>query len=189
MYPDLKIEFVNDYGLKDIVAERCDIGIRLGDYVAQDMVAARIAPDMTMTVVGSPKYLDNKQGIVTPQDLTKHNCISLRLPTHNSLLQWELKKGSRQLEIRVSGQLIFNNVYQIREAALAGSGLAYLPLEFVRPYLETGALRLVLPDWHPTYSGLHLYYPSRRKASRAVEVVIDALKDGYAKTNRLRDSR
>ncbi|MCM3754788.1 LysR family transcriptional regulator, partial [Bacillus licheniformis] len=111
-YPELKIELVNDYGLSDIVADRYDIGVRLGDQVAKDMVAVRIAPDMTMTVVGSPSYLQSKPHARTPQDLTLHNCINLRLPTRESLLPWELRKGRRELKVRVEGQLTFNNVYQ-----------------------------------------------------------------------------
>lgn len=117
-YPELKIELVNDYGLSDIVADRYDIGVRLGDQVAKDMVAVRIAPDMTMTVVGSPSYLQSKPHARTPQDLTLHNCINLRLPTRESLLPWELRKGRRELKVRVEGQLTFNNVYQMVEAAL-----------------------------------------------------------------------
>jgi DNA-binding transcriptional LysR family regulator len=112
-YPELKIELVNDYGLSDIVADRYDIGVRLGDQVAKDMVAVRIAPDMTMTVVGSPSYLQSKPHARTPQDLTLHNCINLRLPTRESLLPWELRKGRRELKVRVEGQLTFNNVYQM----------------------------------------------------------------------------
>lgn len=102
-YPELKIELVNDYGLSDIVADRYDIGVRLGDQVAKDMVAVRIAPDMTMTVVGSPSYLQSKPHARTPQDLTLHNCINLRLPTRESLLPWELRKGRRELKVRLKG--------------------------------------------------------------------------------------
>ncbi|MNB97730.1 HTH-type transcriptional regulator DmlR [compost metagenome] len=180
MYPELKIEIVNDYGFRDIVADRCDIGVRLGSNVAQDMVAARIAPDLTMAIVGSPEYLKNRPSIETPQDLTTENCICLRLPTHNSLLQWELKNGKKQLQVKVDGQLIFNNVYQILEAAISGFGLAYLPKDLVEPHVKTGKLQWVLPDWHPNYTGQHIYYPSRRKPSRAVELVVAALKTGYS---------
>jgi DNA-binding transcriptional LysR family regulator len=178
-YPELKIEIVNDYGLTDIVADRYDIGVRLGDQVAQDMIAARIAPDLTMAVVGSPEYLDGRHEIKKPQDLMLHNCITLRLPTRNSLLPWELRKGRRQLQVRVDGQLTFNNVYQIVEAAVGGFGLAYVPKDLVAPYVESAHLRWVLEDWFPTYVGLHVYYPSRHKSSRAVELVVGALKSGY----------
>jgi DNA-binding transcriptional LysR family regulator len=178
-YPELKIELVNDYGLSDIVADRYDIGVRLGDQVAKDMIAVRIAPDMTIAIVGSPNYLKSKPVVKAPRDLTLHNCINLRLPTMNSLLPWELSKGRREVQVRVEGQLTFNNVYQMVEAALGGFGLAYVPKDLVEPHVEAGRLRWVLEDWFPTFVGHHVYYPSRRKSSRVVELVVDALKSGY----------
>ena len=178
-YPDLKIELVNDYGLADIVADRYDIGVRLGDQVAKDMIAVRIAPDMTMAIVGAPSYLRSSAPAKTPQDLTLHNCINLRLPTRDSLLPWELCKGRRELQVRVEGQLTFNNVYQMLDAALGGFGLAYVPKDLVEADVRAGRLRWVLEDWFPTFVGHHAYYPSRRKSSRAVELVVDALKSGY----------
>jgi DNA-binding transcriptional LysR family regulator len=178
-YPELKIELVNDYGLSNIVADRYDIGVRLGDQVAKDMIAVRIAPDMTMAIVGSPSYLQSRPHAKTPQDLTLHNCINLRLPTRDSLLPWELSKGRRELQVRVEGQLTFNNVHQMVEAALGGFGLAYVPKNLVEPHVLAGRLSWVLEDWFPTFVGYHVYYPSRRKSSRAVEFVVEALKSGY----------
>jgi DNA-binding transcriptional LysR family regulator len=178
-YPEIKIELVYDYGLSDLVADGYDIGVRLGDQVAKDMIAMRIGPDMTMSIVGSPEYLASRIVAKTPQDLTQHNCINLRLPTMNSLLAWELSKGRRELQVRVEGQLTFNNVYQMVEAALAGFGLAYVPKKLVEPHVEAGRLAWVLEDWFPTFVGHHVYYPSRHKSSRAVELVVDALKAGF----------
>lgn len=178
-YPELKIELVNDYGLSDIVADRYDIGVRLGDQVAKDMIAVRIAPDMTIAIVGSPSYLKSRPVVKAPRDLTLHNCINLRLPTMNSLLPWELSKGRREVQVRVEGQLTFNNVYQMVEAALGGFGLAYVPKDLVEPHVEAGRLSWVLEDWFPTFVGHHVYYPSRRKSSRVVELVVEALKSGY----------
>jgi DNA-binding transcriptional LysR family regulator len=178
-YPELKIELVNDYGLSDIVADRFDIGVRLGDQVAKDMIAVRIAPDMTMAIVGAPSYLQSRPLPKTPQDLTLHNCINLRLPTRDSLLSWELNKGRREVQVRVEGQLTFNNVYQMVDAALGGFGLANVPKDLVEPDVKAGRLGWVLEDWYPTFVGHHAYYPSRRKSSRAVELVVDALKSGY----------
>jgi len=178
-YPEIKIELVYDYGLSDLVADGYDIGVRLGDQVAKDMIAMRIAPDMTMSIVGSPQYLASRIVAKTPQDLTQHNCINLRLPTMNSLLAWELSKGRRELQVRVEGQLTFNNVYQMVEAALAGFGLAYVPKKLVEPHVDAGRLAWVLEDWFPTFVGHHVYYPSRHKSSRAVELVVDALKAGF----------
>ncbi|MEC5320711.1 LysR family transcriptional regulator [Brenneria populi subsp. brevivirga] len=178
-YPKLKIDLVNDYGLSDIVADRFDIGVRLGDQIAQDMIAARISADLSMAVVASPKYISSHQPVKKPQDLMLHNCISLRLPTRNALLPWELKKGRHQYQLRVQGQLIFNNVYQIVDAALDGYGLAYVPKELVKDYVANNQLCWVLEEWFPVYTGLHAFYPSRRKPSRAVELVLEALKAGY----------
>ncbi|MFM0496996.1 LysR family transcriptional regulator [Paraburkholderia caledonica] len=178
-YPDLKVELVNDYGLADIVADRFDIGVRLGGQIEKDMVAVRIAPDMTMCIVGSPKYLQSRPHAKRPQDLTLHSCINLRLPTRDSLLPWELSKGRRELQVRVEGQLTFNNVYQMVDAALAGFGLAYVPKDLVEQYVRAGKLAWVLEDWYPTLVGHHAYYSTGRKSSRAVQLVVDALKAGY----------
>ena len=178
-YPELRIELVNDYGLSDIVADRYDIGVRLGDQVAKDMVAVRIAADMTMAIAGSPDYLQTRPRAKAPAALTLHNCINLRLPTRDSLLPWELSKGRRELQVRVEGQLTFNNVYQMLDAALCGFGLAYMPKDLAEPHVQAGRLAWVLEDWFPTFVGHHVYYPSRRKSSRAVELVVNALKLGY----------
>jgi DNA-binding transcriptional LysR family regulator len=175
-YPNIKVEIVIDYGLADIVAQRYDAGVRLGDQVAKDMIAVRIGPDIKMTIVGAPSYLANRTRPRTPLELTNHDCINLRLPTHGGLYAWELKKGNRALQVRVDGQLVFNTIYQIREAALAGFGLACLPEELALPYVKSGHLQFVLADWQQSFSGFHLYYPNRRQASRAFSVLVEALR-------------
>jgi DNA-binding transcriptional LysR family regulator len=175
-YPQIKVEITTDYGLTDIVAERYDIGVRNGDQVAQDMIAVRIAPDMQMAIVGSPAYLAQRDVPKTPRDLTAHNCINLRLPTHGGVYAWELKRGSRQTVARVDGQLTFNGTYQMLEAALSGYGLAYVPADLVAADLEAGRLRWVLKDWCSTFPGLHAYYASRSESSRALAIVIEALR-------------
>lgn len=182
-YPELNVEIVNDYALTDIVADRFDIGVRLGAGVAQDMIAARIAPDLTMAIVAAPSYLQRASRISTPQDLLQHNCITMRLPTRDSILQWELKKGKRQVQVKARGQLTFNNVYQIVDAAMAGFGLAYVPKDIVEGDVESGRLKWVLEEWFPSYDGLHVYYPSRNKSSRAVDLVVEALKQGYVEVH------
>src|SRR5260221_630917 len=109
-YPDIKVELIVDYGLTDIVAERYDAGIRLGEQVAKDMIAVRIGPDMRMAVVGAPSYFARRKRPQTPQDLTAHDCINLRLPTHGGLYVWEFEKAGREVKVRVEGQLVFNNI-------------------------------------------------------------------------------
>lgn len=176
VYPDIRVELINDYGLSNIVEKSYDIGIRLGDQVEKDMIATRISPELTMAIVGAPGYLRERGPCLTPQDLVHHNCINLRLPTRDSLMLWELSKGGRELQVRVDGQWVFNSTYQMLEAALEGFGLAYLPLELAKPYVDAGRLACVLEDWFPTYPGYHLFYPSRRQVSHAVSLVVQALK-------------
>jgi DNA-binding transcriptional LysR family regulator len=176
LYPDVHVEIIVDYGLTDIVAERYDAGVRLGEQVARDMIAVRIGPDMRMAVVGAPMYFEIRPKPQTPQDLTDHNCINLRLPTYGGIYAWEFEKQGRELKVRVEGQLVFNNIALRLNAALTGLGLAYLPEDVVQPYLRDGRLIRVLEDWCPPFTGYHLYYPSRRQASPAFALVVNALR-------------
>lgn len=175
-YPEIEVELTIDYGLTDIVAERFDIGVRLGGQVAKDMIAVRIAPDLRMTIVGSPDYLAEAPAIDTPDDLTRQNCINLRLPTRGGLMAWKLHHAGDEISVRVNGQLTFNNSFQMLDAALEGYGLAYLPDDIVSPYIAEGRLRYVLEDWFPTHPGLHVFYPHRKQSSPALAVVVDALR-------------
>jgi len=175
-YPDIRVEIIVDYGLTDIVAERYDAGVRLGEQVAHDMIAVRIGPDMRMAVVGSPAYFARRPKPRTPQDLTTHNCINLRLPTYGGLYAWEFEKAGRELKVRVEGQLIFNTAGLRMNAVLAGLGLAYLPEDQVKAQLTDGRLVRVLADWCPPFPGYHLYYPSRRQATPAFSLLVDALR-------------
>jgi DNA-binding transcriptional LysR family regulator len=175
-YPELKIEITISYGLIDIVAERYDAGVRLGDQVAKDMIAVRIAPDLRMAVVGAPSYFASRTKPRLPQDLTTHNCANLRLPTYGGLFAWEFVKGGRELQVQVQGQMIFNTTPQMLSAALEGYGLAYVPEDLVRQHVAEGHLVQVLKDWCPTFPGYHLYYPSRRQSSPAFALVVDTLR-------------
>lgn len=175
-YPDIKVEIIIDYGLTDIVAERYDAGVRIGEMVAKDMVAVRIGPDLRSAVVGAPSYFAGRLKPKTPQDLTAHIGINLRLPTHGGLYAWELQKGSREVKVRVEGQLVFNSSPPMLEAALAGFGLAYLPEDNVDAHVAEGRLVRVLADWCPPYPGYHLYYPSRRQPTPAFALLVEALR-------------
>ncbi|MER9935449.1 LysR family transcriptional regulator [Mesorhizobium sp. M0088] len=175
-YPDIKVEIIVDYSLTDIVAERFDAGVRLGEQVARDMIAVRIGPDMRMAVVGSPAYFAKWPKPRTPQDLTTHNCINLRLPTYGGLYAWEFEKAGRELKVRVEGQLVFNTAALRMNAVLAGLGVAYLPEEQVTALLADGRLVRVLADWCAPFPGYHLYYPSRRQATPAFSLLVDALR-------------
>jgi DNA-binding transcriptional LysR family regulator len=175
-YPDIQVELTVDHGLVDIVARRYDAGVRFGEQVAKDMIAVRIGPDVRMAVVGSPSYFGNRSAPKRPQELTEHSCINFRQPTGGGLYAWEFEKGSRELKVRVEGQLVFNGTTQILEAAIAGLGMAYLPEDLALPHLAGGRLRRVLEDWCPPYAGYHLYYPSRRQSSPAFALLVDALR-------------
>ena len=175
-YPDIKIELSIDFVLTDIAANKFDIGVRWGDQIAKDMVAVRVGPDMRMGVVGSPAYLKSRPAPKGPQELLQHSCITLRLPTRGDIYAWELKKGKREVQARVDGQLTCNGVYQMLNAAVDGAGLAFVPAYLAEPHVAAGRLRWVLEDWSPTFPGLHIFYPSRREHSRAFALVIDALR-------------
>ena len=131
-----------------------------------------------MAVVGAPSYFAKQSPPKQPQDLTEHNCINLRLPTHGGLYVWEFEKGGRELKVRVDGQLVFNGTVQMLNAALAGFGLAYVPEELAQPHLAQGRLKRVLDDWCPPFPGYHLYYPSRRHSSPAFALLVDVLRYG-----------
>jgi DNA-binding transcriptional LysR family regulator len=176
VYPDLRVEISVNLGMVDIVADRFDAGIRLGETIAQDMVAVRIGPDMRMAVVGSPAYVKSRRSPRTPHDLAEHNCINLRLPTFGGPYVWEFEKGGRPLNVRVEGQLTVNNIALLRLGALAGSGLAFLPEEYVRSPIASGELVEVLADWCEPFPGYHLYYPSQRQPTPAFTVVVEALR-------------
>jgi DNA-binding transcriptional LysR family regulator len=175
-YPDISVEVYCDYRFVDIAAEGFDAGVRLGEDVAEGMIATRIGPDMSMSVVGTPAYFANRSLPTTPRDLTRHLCNNLRLPTNGGLYAWEFAKGQESLKVRVSGQVTYNGIYQLLEAALDGFGLSYIPYDVVAPYIATGQLIHVLEDWSPSFSGFHLYYPSRRQASPAFALLLEALR-------------
>lgn len=176
-YPDIKVEIVIDYGLIDIVAQRFDAGVRSGEQVAKDMIAVRIAPDMPMAVVATPSYFRSHPEPKRPQDLLKHNCINLRLPTHGGVYAWEFEMNGREMRVRVDGQLTFNTTTQMLNAALAGLGVAYVPDKLARPFIAKGRLTRVLANWCPPFSSAHLYYPSRRQPSAAFALLVDALRE------------
>jgi DNA-binding transcriptional LysR family regulator len=175
-YPDVQVELSVDAGFIDIVAERFDAGVRLGETIAQDMVAVRIGPELRMAAVGSPAYFAGRAAPEVPQELARHNCINLRFPTHGGLYAWEFEQAGRTLNVRVEGQLTVNEIALARQAALDGLGLAYLPDDYVRGDIEAGRLRRVLGSWCPPFPGYHLYYPSRRQQSLAFSLLVEALR-------------
>lgn len=175
-YADIKVELVLDNGLTDIVTERYDAGVRMGEHLAKDMISARIGPDFCLAVVGAPSYFANHPEPTHPKDLVNHTCINFRFPSSGGLYAWEFEEDGREIRIRVDGQLAFNNIFNSLEATLDGFGLAYIPEEIILPYVADGRLVRVLRTFSPYWDGYHLYYPSRRQSSPAFLALLEALR-------------
>ncbi|ESW78349.1 LysR family transcriptional regulator [Mesorhizobium sp. LSJC285A00] len=174
--PDVRVELYSDNGMKNIVEERFDAGVRLGESIDRDMIAVRIGPDWRLVAVASPDYFSRHPVPTSPQDLVDHDCINMRQATFGGLYAWEFARDGRDLRVRVEGQLTFNSSIPMIEAATSGFGIAYVPENLVSHHIADGRLRLVLDDWSPPFAGYHLYYPSRRQLSPAMAVIIDALR-------------
>ncbi|WP_423068768.1 LysR family transcriptional regulator [Devosia sp. CN2-171] len=177
-YPDIKVELNSDNGFRNIVEDRFDAGVRLGESVDKDMIAVRIGPDWRLVAVASPQYFAAHPAPVHPGELVGHNCINQRQIRSGGLYVWEFAKGGRELRVRVDGQFIFNTSYAQIDAAVAGYGIAYLPENLVERELASGRLVQALDDWSPMFAGYYLYYPSRRQNSPAFSVIVDALRVG-----------
>lgn len=175
-YPDINVEVIVDYGLVDVVADHFDAGVRLGEQVAKDMIAVRMSPDVPMAIVGSPTYFETNAVPDKPEQLVEHQAINLRLPTSGVLNAWRFLEGGREIRVRVDGPLVFNTIDLILDAAICGLGLAYMPLDQVTDHLASGRLIRVLADSTPPLPGYHLYYPSRRHASPAFSLFVDAVR-------------
>jgi DNA-binding transcriptional LysR family regulator len=175
-YPDVRVEIATEYRMVDIAAERYDIGVRYGDQVQKDMVAVRLTEDVPMTIVAAPRYFETHKVPTSAQDLARHNCITLRLSGSGGIYAWELRDGVRPVEVRVAGQVTFNGAYQMLQAALSGYGLAFLPEEMTQPHVDAGRLHRVMDDCCPSFPGLYAYYPSRRNSSKALRLVVEALR-------------
>lgn len=184
--PDVKVEFDVNYGFRDIVADRFDAGVRLGDTIDKDMIAVPIGPKLRMAAVAAPEYWASHPKPKTPEDLTRHSCINMRFPTHGGLYVWEFERRGKQLNVRVEGQVTLNSTPHIVQAALAGLGVAFLPEEEFAPHIDEGRLVRVLEDWCAPFEGYYLYYPSRRQPSPAFSLVVAALRaqDATAKKRR-----
>jgi DNA-binding transcriptional LysR family regulator len=175
-YPDIHIDLIVDNTLQDIVSERFDAGIRMGERVARDMIAVRIGPEIRMAAVATPSYFMKHAKPKTPQDLANHTCINMRFATLGNVYAWEFEKGSREVNVRVEGQLTVNDIAVIRQAALSSVGIAFIPEDFTQPHLDSGELVRVLADWTPPFPGYYLYYPSRRQQSPAFALLVEALR-------------
>ncbi|MGO6949579.1 LysR family transcriptional regulator [Rhizobium johnstonii] len=175
-YPDIKVELNSDNGFRNIVEEKFDAGVRLGESLDKDMIAVRIGPDWRLVAVVSPEYLTKRAAPETPRDLVGHDCINHRQARAGGLYVWEFEKDSGEVRVRVDGQLTFNTSYAMIDAAVSGYGIAYVPESLVGDELSSGELVQVLDDWSPMFPGYYLYYPSRRQNSPAFRVIVEALR-------------
>ncbi|WP_233973554.1 LysR family transcriptional regulator [Pectobacterium versatile] len=176
-YPDIKLEFDANHGFRNIVADRFDAGVRLGEAIDKDMIAVPIGQPLRMAAVASPDYFAKHPVPDTPHELTQHQCINQRMVTSGGLYVWDFDQDGGDLNVRVDGQLTFNTSEHIVEAALAGFGIAFLPEEEFSPHIEEGRLIRVLEPWCAPFSGYYLYYPSRKQPSPAFSLVVDALRE------------
>lgn len=176
-YPDAVIEVLIDYAYRDIVADRLDAGIRLGEKLEQDMIALKVGPDLRMAVVATPAYVATCEPISHPRQLIGHPCINYRMVGAGTIYAWEFEKEEQSLDVRVSGPLTFNEPELMLDAVLGGLGIGYLLDHEVAPYLANGRLVRLLDDWTPPFPGFHLYYPSRRQMRPVLSAFIDALKE------------
>ena len=175
-YPDINVELATDEGLTNIVSERFDAGVRVGEYVEKDMIAVRIGPEMRQAIVGTPEYFKAHPVPKRPEDLTGHRCINLKRVTRGGYFPWEFEKRGREINVRVEGQVAVNSLELARSAALDGLGLAYLPEDLVERPIADKQLVRVLEDWCEPFPGYHLYYPSSRQHAPAFAVVLEALR-------------
>ncbi|BEN11976.1 LysR family transcriptional regulator [Serratia marcescens] len=175
-YPDIQIEFDANHGFRDIVADRFDAGVRLGDTIDKDMIAVPIGPKMRMAAVAAPEYFALHPAPQTPRDLTQHICINERMVRSGKIYAWEFEQASGKFNVRVQGQLTFNTSDHVVDAALAGLGIAFLPEEEFGSHISEGRLIRVLEPWCLPFPGYYLYYPSRKQPSPAFSLVVDALR-------------
>jgi DNA-binding transcriptional LysR family regulator len=175
-YPDITLELFVDYGFTNIVEERFDAGIRLGEAISKDMIATRISPDWRLAVVGSPAYFERYAPPSTPYELTGHACINIRHRPSGAVYAWEFEKDGKAFTVKGEGQLVFNSVVHVLNGAIDGIGLAYVPEALAAPYLADGRVQEVLSDWCPYFQGFHLYYPHRRQVSPAFSAFLEAVR-------------
>lgn len=175
-FPDIKLELYVDYGFTNVVEERFDAGVRMGEAVSKDMIAVRIGPDWSLAVVGSPAYFQRHPLPKTPYDLTRHACINIRHRASGSIYAWEFERDGKMFTVRGEGQLVFNSIMHVLNSSLDGLGLGYVPEQLAAPYLADGRLKRVLKPWCPVFQGFHLYYPNRRQSSPAFSAFVEAVR-------------
>lgn len=178
-HPDIHVELSIDNAFTDIVKERFDAGVRLGESLAKDMIAMRIGKDLRMAAVASPAYFSRRPQPQVPSELAHHACINVRQPTSGGIYVWEFERDGREQNVRVDGQVTFNGSDLVVRAATSGLGIAFVMEDLVAAPLAAGKLQRVLEDWCQPFAGYHLYYPSRRQPSAAFALLLEALRQRY----------
>lgn len=175
-YPDITLELFVDYGFTNVVEERFDAGVRMGEAISKDMIAVRIGPDWSLALVASPAYFERHPAPATPHELTGHTCINIRHRPSGPIYAWEFEKDGHAFTVRGEGQLVYNSIMHVLSSTLDGIGIGYIPEQLVAPYLADGRLQRILTDWCPVFEGFHLYYPNRRQASPAFTAFVEAVR-------------
>lgn len=174
-HPEAQLDLVSDGVLVDIVDKGFDAGIRLAEAVPKDMVAVPLSARVRFVAVASPAYLAARSAPKVPDDLKGHQCIRQRLPS-GKRYRWEFKKRHQEIAFDVPGALTMDNNQLMVNAACLGLGIAYVPEHEVRPAIAQGKLLMLLEDWCPPISGLHIYFPAQRHMRPILRAFIDAVK-------------
>ena len=178
-HPNIQLELTMDYGFSDIVKDRYDIGIRLGDYVHKDMISVQVSDELEMMTLASPDYLSTYGIPQNPNELHQHRCIGLRLPSYERIQAWEFKnthQGNEVLTISPECSMVVSHARLQLKAGLDGLGIVWLPKIMVETEIQKGNFIRILEDWDMHYSGYYMYYPSRRESSLLFRLLVDALR-------------
>ncbi len=175
-YPEVNVEISLDSRMTDIVGDRFDAGIRIGEAVAKDMVAMRVGPDLRLIVVASPAYLDHYGTPENPHDLPHHRAVNLRMRSGGGIYAWEMERDGHEVRVPMEGTLIFDDPEMVLKGAIAGFGLAVAMEDVAAPYLASGTLKQVLNAWTQPFAGYYFYYPNRRQHSVAFSLLLNCLR-------------
>ena len=175
-YPDVVLEVSLDDATVDLVAAGYDAGIRLGESVEKDMVAIRLTPEITWSVVGAPSYLAMAGRPKTPEELVRHQAIRYRFLSSQTFHRWGFKRGRREFLVDVKGGLIVNDRSLLIDFAVKGLGLAYVSDREVQSYVAAGRLEPLLRSYIPSDAGLYLYFPEHSQTQLKLRMFIDMVR-------------
>lgn len=176
-YPEIELEFSISDALADLVEEGLHAGFRIGDKIAQDMVAVRLTPPMSLAVVGSPDYLERYGVPQTPRDLLEHNCIRYRFHSSGRIAPWDFRSAEGAYSVDVQGNLINNTLPASIDLARQGVGLAYTFRQYVARDISAQALVPLLESHLPETPGIYIYFPREYRKMMPLRLFMDHLKD------------